>query len=109
VANQWTGGLSLQYSLLYLQSQVKDLGLPPFINRLTPVVEMSWLSPASKPNQTATQYLAGIGVAYTEETFAFGIEALIPGNRQTGSHAGFIAQVHLYTPFTPESENSWAR
>jgi hypothetical protein len=25
-----------------------------------------------------------------------GLEALIPGNRQTGSHIGFIAQFHLY-------------
>src|SRR5271165_4582226 len=96
VANQWVGGLSLQYSLLYLQSQVKDLGLPAFVNRLTPVVEMAWSSPASKPSQTATQYLVGLGIAYTEEKFAIGVEALIPGNQQTGSHAGFIAQMHLY-------------
>jgi len=95
-SNQWTGGLSLQYSIRYLQSQVKDYGLPEFVNRLTPVVEVAWSSPASQPNQTSTQYLIGAGINYTATTYAVGIEALIPGNRQTGSHLGVIAQFHLY-------------
>ena len=66
-SNLWTGGLSLQYSMRYLQSQVKDYGLPEFVNRLTPVVEVAWSSPASKPNTTNTQYLIGVGVNYTAQ------------------------------------------
>jgi hypothetical protein len=96
IANQWSGGLSLQYSMRYLQSQVKDFGFPEFVNKLTPVVEVSWSSPASKPNQDSTQYLIGIGVNYTADWWAVGVEALIPGNKQTGSHMGVIAQFHLY-------------
>jgi hypothetical protein len=95
-ANQWSGGLAIQYSLLYLQSQVKDFGLPAFVNQLVPIGEVAWSSAASKPNRNATQYLFGIGLAYTDEKYAVGIEALIPGNAQTGSHIGIIAQVHLY-------------
>ena len=95
-SNQWTGGLSLQYSIRYLQSQVKDIGLPEFVNRLAPVVEVAWSSPASKPNQSSTQYLIGAGVNYTATDHAVGVEMLIPGNRQTGSHLGVIAQFHLY-------------
>ena len=91
----WTGGLS-QYSIRYLQSQVKDFGLPTFVNRLTPLVEIAWSSSASKPNQTSTQYLIGAGINYTAQTYAVGIEALIPGNKQTGSHVGVIDQFHLY-------------
>jgi hypothetical protein len=94
--NQWTGGLSLQYSIRYLQSQVKDIGLPEFINRLTPVVEVAWTSAASQPNQASTQYLIGAGVNYTATNYAVGVEMLIPGNKQTGSHLGVIAQFHLY-------------
>ena len=94
--NQWSGGLSLQYSIRYLQSQVKDFGLPEFVNRLTPVVEVAWSSPASKPNQGSTQYLIGAGINYTAQSYAVSVEALIPGNRQTGSHMGVIAQFHLY-------------
>jgi hypothetical protein len=95
-SNQWSGGLSLQYSIRYLQSQVKDFGLPEFVNKLTPVAEVAWSSPASKPNQSSTQYLFGVGINYTAETYALTVEALIPGNRQTGSHLGVIAQFHLY-------------
>jgi hypothetical protein len=96
ISNRWTGGLTLQYSLRYLQTQVKDIGLPTFANRLTPLVEVAWSSPASKPSDTPTQYLFGIGLIYTANGYAIGIEALIPGNRQTGSHAGVIAQLHFY-------------
>lgn len=38
----------------------------------------------------------GIGVNYTARAYAFGLEALIPGNWNTGSHLGVIAQFHLY-------------
>jgi hypothetical protein len=95
-SNQWTGGLSLQYSLRYLAGQVKDYGLPEFVNRLTPLVEVAWSSPASKPNQSSTQYLIAAGVNYTATNYAFSVEALIPGNKQAGSHPGLIAQFHLY-------------
>ena len=96
ISNAWTGGLSLQYSIRYLSSQVKDYGLPDFVNKLTPVVELSWSSPASKPTQNTTQYLWGIGVNYTASYYAVGLEMLVPGNSNTGSHLGVIAQFHLY-------------
>jgi hypothetical protein len=92
----WTGGLSLQYSLRYLSGQVKDYGLPEFVNKLTPLVEFQWSSPASQPNQGSTTYLIAPGINYTAETYAVSIEALIPGNKATGSHVGVIAQFHLY-------------
>jgi hypothetical protein len=88
--------LSLQYSIRYLSSQVKDYGLPSFVNRLTPVIELAWSSSASKPSQDTTQYLWGIGINYTATDYAFGLEMLVPGNRNTGSHLGVIAQFHLY-------------
>ena len=96
ISSLWSGGLSLQYSMRYLQSQVKDLGLPEFVNKLTPVVEMAWSSPASKPTQNVTEYLFGVGLNYTAQAYAVSVEALIPGNKQTGSHLGVIAQFHLY-------------
>jgi hypothetical protein len=95
-SNGWSGGLSLQYSLRYLSSHVKDYGFPEFVNRLTPVVEMAWSSTASQPNQDSTQFLWGVGVNYTAGWYAVGVEALIPGNRNSGSHVGIIAQFHMY-------------
>jgi hypothetical protein len=95
-SNAWSGGLSLQYSMRYLSAQVKDYGLPDFVNKLTPVAELSWSSSASQPNQMQTQYLWGLGVNYTATNYAVGLEALVPGNSATGSHLGVIAQFHLY-------------
>ena len=57
---------------------------------------MAWTSPASQPNQSATTFLWGVGVNYTAQGYAVGVEMLIPGNRATGSHLGVIAQFHLY-------------
>jgi hypothetical protein len=96
ISNGWSGGLSLQYSMRYLSSQVKDYGFPDFVNKLTPVVELSWSSSASKPTQDVTQYLWGVGVNYTATNYAVGLEMLVPGNGNTGSHLGVIAQFHLY-------------
>lgn len=93
---QWSGGLSPQYSIRYLSTQVKDLGLPEWMNKLTPLVEVAWSSPASRPNQGATQYVIAPGINYTATDYALSVEALIPGNRPAGSHVGVIAQFHLY-------------
>ena len=95
-SNLWTGGLSLQYSMRYLQSQVKDFGLPEFVNRLTPVVEVAWSSPASKPNHDQHAIPDRCRRQLHRASYAVGVEMLIPGNKQTGSHVGVIAQFHLY-------------
>jgi hypothetical protein len=45
----WKGAFSVQYSIPYLQAQVKDYGLPGFFGHLIPVVEADWSSPAAGP------------------------------------------------------------
>jgi hypothetical protein len=94
--NAWTGGLALQYSLRYLESQVKDFGLPDWVNRLTPVVELTWTSAASRPSQTLTSYQLAPGFAYGGNAFQIAAELLIPLNAAAGTSIGFIAQFHLY-------------
>ena len=54
-SNRLVGGLSVQYSLPYLHTQVRDLGAPDFFNRLIPIVEIAYSSPASKPSNLGTQ------------------------------------------------------
>ena len=59
-SNGWTGGLSLQlYSIRYLSAQVKDYGLPEFVNKLTPVVELSWSSPRQPTDQGHRRSICG--------------------------------------------------
>lgn len=95
-ANRWVGGLSLQYSLPYLRSQVRDYGLPEFVNRLTPLIEVAWSSPASKPSDLGTQLVFAPGVIYSASSYQVGIEALIPANRASGRNVGVVAQFHLF-------------
>ncbi len=96
LSNRWVGGLSLQYSLPYLRSQVRDMGWPDFVNRLTPLVEIAWSSPASSPSNLGTQLVYAPGVIYSGDSYQVGIEALIPGNRASGKYVGVIAQLHLF-------------
>ena len=94
-SNQWNGGLSLQYSMRYLQSQVKDFGFPEFVNKLTPVVELSWSSPASKPNQDArSTYSASASI--TPPAGGARRRNADPRQQADRSHMGVIAQFHLY-------------
>lgn len=95
-ANRWVGGLSLQYSLPYLASQVRDLGLPEFVNRLTPLVEVAYSSPASSPSNLGTQVVVAPGVIYGADSFQVGLEALIPANRASGRFVGVVTQLHLF-------------
>jgi hypothetical protein len=91
-------------SFPYPGAQVKDFGLPPFINKLTSLIEVAWSSPASKPPVIGTQHLFATGVAYGGAGYGLTAEAVIPGNRQTGTNVGFIARLHPYfEDLTPNS------
>ena len=93
----WNAGLSVQYSIPYLQSQVHDFGLPEFIGALIPVVETTWYSPAAGPagGFPATLTVAP-GVIYFGDSFQVGIEALIPANRAAGNNVGAVVQLFFF-------------
>jgi hypothetical protein len=89
--------ISIQYSMPYLQSQVKDYGLPDFFNHLIPLVELTWNVPTGgvlTPSPTTFQIAPG--VIYMADTWEFGVEALIPGNTAAGTHVGVIAMFHMF-------------
>jgi len=95
--NAVNAALSIQYSMPYLQSQVKDFGLPEFFNHLYPLVELTWSVPTGgvvMPRPTTFQIAPG--VIYMADQWQLGVEALIPGNTATGTHVGVIAQFHLF-------------
>ncbi len=94
--NRWFGGASLQYSIPYLQSQVKDLALPDFLGRLTPLVEVTWSSPATSPSNQGTTWTIAPGVIYSGDVYQVGVELLVPANKTTGTNVGVIAQFHLF-------------
>ncbi len=94
--DSWTGGLSIQYSIPYLQSQIKDFGLPDLIGRLIPLVELSYYSPSSKSPGGPESLTYAVGAIWLGDTFQVGLEALIPGNKAAGANIGGILQVHYF-------------
>ena len=93
----WSGGLSLQYSVPYLQSQVRDVGLPDFFGRMIPLVEATWSSPAGGPAVgNPARFTLAPGVIYLGDSFQVGLEALIPGNKAAGQNVGVVLQLHLF-------------
>lgn len=89
--------ISIQYSMPYLQSQVKDLGLPDFFNHLVPLVELTWSVPTGGVMfPSPTTFTVAPGVIYMADSWQFGVEALIPGNTAAGTHVGVIAMFHLF-------------
>lgn len=92
----WGG--TIQYSMPYLKSAVIDLGLPDFINHLVPLVEATMQTPVANTLTSGTRTTGTVnpGVLWVGKSFQFGIEALIPINRQSGTNVGVIAQLHFY-------------
>ena len=94
--NAWSGGLSLQYSIPYLQSQVKDVGLRGVLGNLIPIVEVTWSSPASSPSAQGTTWTAAPGIIYLAQWGEVGVEALVPLNKATGTNVGAVGLVHFF-------------
>ncbi len=93
--NQWILGGSLQYSIPYLQQHVKDMGLPLFIGRMIPLVEVSMNVPSGGGGGPVTGTISP-GILYEGDAWQFGVEALIPATKATNTGIGFIWQLHLY-------------
>jgi len=92
--NEWDYSASLQYSMPYLQQNVKALNMPAFFTHLVPLVEVSFASPQHGP----TTGTISPGVLYEGDTWQFGVEAMIPANSATSQSqgTGVIAQFHLF-------------
>ena len=93
------GGLTLQYSIPYLQSKVQSFDLPDIIRSLTQMTEFVFSAPAGKSFDARTKALFGPGVSYAGEGWELAVEALVPMTRATGRGVGFTAQLHLSLDF----------
>src|SRR6185369_8148581 len=93
----FTWGGTLQYSLPYLKANVVDLGLPDFINRLIPIVEVSMQTPVANTLTSGTMTTGTInpGLIYLGEKYQIAVEAILPVNARSGRGTGAIAQLHF--------------
>jgi len=89
-------GFALEYSVIYLQSQVQDMHLHAPLDRLIPLVELALESPLNRGAQGQTTGTINPGVIWAGKYFQFGVEAVIPINERTGNNVGVIAQLHFF-------------
>ncbi len=94
--DQLVWGGSLQYSLLYLQSQVRDVGLPKPLDRMIPLVEFSFQTPTTQGFGQKTTGTINPGVIWPGQYFQLAVEAIVPVNHQSGRDVGVIAQLHFF-------------
>ena len=95
-------GLALEYSLIYFQQHVKDIGLKAPFNRLIPLVEFAMSTPLNRGVDKLTTGTINPGVIWSGQYFQVGIEAMIPVNNHSGHNVGVIAQfTFIWTIFCP--------
>ena len=89
-------GFALEYSLIYLEEHVKDIGLGAPFDRLIPLVEFSFETPLNRGQSGQTTGAINPGVIWSSKYVQFGVEAILPINERTGNSVGVIGQVHFY-------------
>jgi hypothetical protein len=90
---EWGG--AIEYSLLYLQNNVRDQGFSNFVAHLTPVIEFALSSP-TRAGGGGTTGTINPGLIWSGQHMQFAAEAVLPVNKQSGHDIGFIAQLHFY-------------
>jgi hypothetical protein len=88
-------GFALEYSFIYLQSQVRNVGLGTPFDRLIPLIEVALEKPIDRGGGEMTGTI-NPGVLWAGQYLQLGVEAVIPINHTTGDHVGFIAQLHFF-------------
>ncbi len=96
--DQWSYGMSLQYSIPYLQQHVKAFNLPSFAANLTPLVEVNFSTVANGPTRGQTLGTVAPGILYDADAWQLGLEAVLPANDLTrqSQGVGFVAQLHFF-------------
>ena len=88
-------GLALEYSLPYLQSQVRNIGLDAPFDRMIPLVEFSLEAPLDRDGGKTTGTV-NPGILWAGQYVQLGLEAMIPLNRESGHNVGVLMQLHFY-------------
>jgi len=90
---EWSG--AVEYSLLYLQNNVRDQHLGAFAERLTPIVEFAFESPTDRGGGGTTGTI-NPGLFWSGQYTQVAVEAVVPLNRDSGDTVGVKAQLHFY-------------
>lgn len=93
--NNLDWGFALEYNLPYLQSQVKDIGLPEPFKHMIPLVEFSFQTPENRGGGVTTGTI-NPGVLYENNYFQIGAEAIIPANSASENQVGAMVQLQIF-------------
>lgn len=91
-----TYGIAVMYSIPYLQSFVRDVGLDAPFNRLFPLVEFNFETNAGSPKQGHTTAFFNPGILWAGKYVQLGLQAQVPLNGPSGKNVGVKALVHLF-------------
>jgi len=91
-----TYGIAIEYSLRYLQSVVRDVGLPKFMSQISPIVELIFETPIEGEEKWKTTGTVNPGLIWAGKYVEVGVEAIIPINQRTGKDVGVRALVHFF-------------
>jgi len=89
-------GFALMYSVLYLQSFVKDVGLGAPFDRLFPVVAFNFETHANNPERGKTTAFVNPGLLWAGKYIQLGVEAQVPMNNRSGKDVGVKGLIHFF-------------
>jgi len=94
--NNFNYGFAFEYSLPYLEQNVKDIGLSGPFKQVIPLVEVSFSTALNRGQGGQTVGTIQPGVIWAGQYYQIGAEAIIPATSQTGHGYGGIVQLHFY-------------
>ena len=89
-------GFAIEYSIPYLQGEVRDIGLGPPFNRMIPLVEFALTSPFNRGYGGTTTGTVQPGVIWAGPYYQVGAEMIVPTNSLSGHGIGAVVQLHFY-------------
>ena len=89
-------GFAVEYSLQYLESFVKDIGLAPPFSRMILLVELPFETGLNRGSGGETAGFINPGIIWVGKYVQLGIEAQIPINDRSGKNVGFLGIVHFF-------------
>ncbi|MBI2902787.1 MAG: hypothetical protein HYY12_04275 [Candidatus Methylomirabilis oxyfera] len=94
--NNLEWGVTLMYSIPYLQSFVKDVGIPWPFSRLIPIVEFNGETLLTGHGSGDTTAFANPGLIWAGKYIQLAVEAKIPLNDISGHHVGILGMIHFF-------------
>jgi hypothetical protein len=89
-------GFAFQYSIPYLQSFVKDVGIGAPFDRMFPVLEFAFETNVNGPHRGATTATINPGLLWVGKYVELGLGAELPLNSRSGVNAGIRSLVHIF-------------